>query len=50
MAQKSFDNDLVAIRESKVTITLNKQAYIGMCVVDLSKVLMNEFHCDNIKK
>ena len=37
MSQKIFDNNLVAIRISKVTLTLNKQAYVGMCILDLSK-------------
>ena len=44
-----FDNDLVAIRKNKVTLTLNKPAYIGMCILELSKVLMYEFHYDYIK-
>ena len=35
---KIFDNDLVAIRKNKVTLTLNKPAYAGMCILDLSKV------------
>ena len=46
---KIFDNDLVAIRKSQVTLTLNKPAYIGMCILELSKVLMYEFHYDYIK-
>ena len=32
--------DLVAIRKNKVTLMLNKLAYIGMCILELSKVLM----------
>ena len=40
MTNKIFDNDLVAIHKSKVTLVLNKPAYIGMCILDLSKVLM----------
>ena len=35
---------LVAIPKSKVTLTLNKAAYAGMCKLDLSKVLMYKFH------
>ena len=46
MSHKIFEYDLVAIRKSKVTITLNKAAYIGMCILELSKVLMHEFHYD----
>ena len=44
MSHKMFDDDLVAIRKSKVTLTLIKQAYVEMCILDLSKVLMYEFH------
>ena len=49
MSRKIFDNDLVAIRKNKVTLTLNRAAYIGMCILELSKVLMYEFHYDYIK-
>ena len=49
MSHKIFDNDLVAIRKSKVTLTLNKPAYIGTWILELSKVLMYEFHYDYIK-
>ena len=37
------------IRKSKVTLTLNKPTYIGMCILELSKVLMYGFHFDYIK-
>ena len=30
-------------------LTLNKPAYIGMCILELSKILMYVFHCDYIK-
>ena len=46
MSQKIFDNDSVAIRKNKVTLRLNKPACAGMCILDLSKVLMYEFHYD----
>ena len=49
MSQKLFDNDLVAIWKSKVSLKLNKPAYIGMCILELSKVLMYEFNYDYIK-
>ena len=42
LSQKVFDNGLVAIRKSKVTLTLNKPAYIGVCILDLMQVLMYE--------
>ena len=50
MSQKIFDNDLVAIRKSKVALTLKKPAYAAMCILYLNKVLMDEFHYDYIKK
>ena len=34
-SQKFFDNDLVATRKNKVTLTLSKTAYIGMCILEL---------------
>ena len=49
MSHKIFDNDLVAIRKNKVTLILNKPAYIGMCILELSKVLMYEFHYEYTK-
>ena len=49
MSHKIFDTDLVAIRKNKVTLMLKKPAYTGMCSLELSKVLMYEFHYDYIK-
>ena len=49
MSHKIFDNDLFATRENKVTLTLNKPACIGMCILELSKVLMYELPFDYIK-
>ena len=49
MSHKIFHNDLVARSKNKVILTLNKPAYIGMCILELSKVLMYEFCYDYIK-
>ena len=49
MSHKIFDNNVVAIRKRKITLTLSKPAYTGMCILDLSKVLMYELHYDYIK-
>ena len=49
MTQKIFDNGIVAIRKHKFTLTLNKPTYVGMCKLDLSKVLMYELYYDYIK-
>ena len=50
MSQKIFDNDLVAICKSKVTSTLKKSANVRMYILDVSNVLIYEFHYDCIKK
>ena len=49
MLHKIFDDNLVAICKSKLVLKLNKPAYIGMCILELSKILMYEFHYDYIK-
>ena len=49
MSHKIFDNTLVSISKIKLTLKLNKPAYIGMCILELSKVLINKFHRDYIK-
>ena len=41
---------IIAICKSKFSLKLNKPAHIGMCILDLSKVLMYKFHYDYIKK
>ena len=48
MSHKILDKSLVAIRKSKVALKLNKPAYIGMCSLELSKVLMYKYHFDYI--
>ena len=49
MSHKIFDNNLVAIHKNKVPLKVNKPAYIGMCILELSKALMYGFHYDDIK-
>ena len=46
---QNFDNNLVAIQKRKVALKLNKPAYIGTCILDLSKVVMYKFHYYYIK-
>ena len=40
MSHKIFDNNLVAIGKSKVSLKLNKPAYVIICILELSEVLM----------
>ena len=46
---KIFNEDLVAVHKMKTTLTLNRPAYVGMCILDLSKTLMYDFHYNYIK-
>ena len=48
MSHKIFDNDLVVKHKSKITLMLTKPAYIWVCILDLSKVLIYKFHYDYI--
>ena len=49
VSSKIFNENLVAVHKIKETITLNRPAYVGMCILDLSKVLMYDFHYNYIK-
>ena len=40
ISHKTFDNNLDAIRKVKVILTFNKLAYIGMGILDFSKILV----------
>ena len=46
---KIFHENLISIERRKTTIKLNRPIYIGFCVLDLSKVLMYNFHYLHIK-
>ena len=48
-SSKIFNEDLVAVHKIKTTLTLNRPAYVGMCILDLSKTLMYDFHYNYIK-
>ena len=49
---KIFNEKLVAFHKIKETLTLNRPAYVGMCILDLSKTyaLIYDFHYNYIKK
>ena len=50
VSSKIFNKNLVAVHKIKETLTLNRPAYVGMCILDLSKTLMYDFHYNYIKK
>ena len=49
MSHKISDNNLVVISKSKLALKLNEPAYVGICILELSKVLLYQFHCDYTK-
>ena len=50
VSSKIFNENLMAVHKIKESLTLNRQAYVGMCILDLSKTLMYNFHYNCIKK
>ena len=50
VSSKIFNGNLVAVHKIKETLNLNRLAYVGMCILDLSKTLMYDFHYNYIKR
>ena len=50
VSSKILNENLMAVHKVKETLTLNRLAYVGMCILDLSKTLMYDFHYNYIKK
>ena len=50
VSSKIFNENLMAVHKIKETLTLNRLAYVGMCILDLSKTLMYDFHNGYIKR
>ena len=50
ISSKVIDKDFVAVHCSKKVLTLNKPIYVGFCILELSKLLMYQFHYDYILK
>ena len=46
---KIFNENLVAVHKIKEQLFLNRPSYLGMCILDLSKTLMYDFHYNYIK-
>ena len=49
VSSKIFNENLVAVHKIKETLTMNRPAYVGVCILDLSKTLMYDFHYNYIK-
>ena len=50
ITHKIFDKNYAAIHKIKSVLTLSKPIYVGFTVLELSKWLMYDFHCNFIKK
>ena len=48
ISSKIFNEKLVAIHNIKPSLLLNRPAFVGMCILDLSKTLMYDFHYNYI--
>jgi len=44
-----FDENLIAVHMTRTKLLYNKPIYLGMCILDLSKTLMYDFHYNYIK-
>ena len=50
VSSKIFNENLMAVHKVKETLILNRPAYVGKCIIDLSKTPMYDFHYNYIKK
>ena len=46
---KIFSENLVSVHMKKTSLTMNKPVYLGMCILELSKTIMFDFHYQYIK-
>ena len=47
---RHFSKHLIAVEMGKTEITMNKPVYLGQAILDLSKMVMYEFHYDYMKQ
>ena len=48
ISHKIFHENLVAVHSKQTKLLLNKPSYVGMCILELSKLLMYDFHYNYI--
>ena len=46
---KIFNENLISVHMKKTSLTMNKPVYLGMCILDLSKTIMYDFHYQYFK-
>ena len=47
--RKIFSENLISVHMKKTSLTMNKPVYLGMCILDLSKTIMYDFHYRYLK-
>ena len=50
VSSKILNKNFVAVHFSKKVLTLNKHIYVGFCILELSKLLMYQFHYNYVLK
>ena len=45
-----FDSNLIAVHMKRTEVYFNKPVYVGQAILDLSKILMFDFHYNNIRE
>ena len=50
ISQKIFDKNFASVHCSKTVLTINKPIYVGFCILELSRLLMYQFHYDYVLK
>ena len=48
-SRKIFNENLVSVHMKKTSLTMNKPVYLGMSILELSKIIMYDFHYKYIK-
>ena len=49
-SRKIFNENLISVHMKKTSLLMNKPVYLGMCILDLSKTVMYDFHYNYIKQ
>jgi len=50
VSSKRFDENVVGVNMKSGRLLLNKPSYVGMCILDLNKTLMCDFHYNYIRE
>ena len=48
-SRKIFNENLISVHMKKTSLTMNKPVYLGMCILELSKTVMFDFHYNYMK-